>query len=183
MPLPLCSSFIGIEPETPHRDHQRQRRRPHPPHPPQSGIPATLYEREPSFASRRHLGGSLDLGYDTGLRALSENDLEQQFKRHSCPEGDGSRYCDSARVLSTSIADPNGDPRALHPEIDRSALRKSMLDAIPPDVIKWGHAFSVRALGDGEHELTFANGQTTVSDIFDARDNEGNCERVGRGTT
>ena len=44
------------------------------------GIPATLYEREPSFASRSHLGGSLDLGYDTGQRALRENGLEQQFK-------------------------------------------------------------------------------------------------------
>ena len=37
------------------------------------GIPAILYEREPSFALRSHFGGFFDLGRDTGLRALREN--------------------------------------------------------------------------------------------------------------
>ena len=131
------------------------------------GIPATLYEREPSFASCRHLGGSLDLGYDTGQRALRENGLEQQFKRYARPEGDCNTYCDSQRVLSTSTAESNGGPRTLRPEIDRSALRRIMLDALPPDAVKWGHALSaVRSLGDGEHGLTFTNGRTAVSDVL-----------------
>ncbi|KAM5541341.1 hypothetical protein V8D89_004895 [Ganoderma adspersum] len=131
------------------------------------GIPATLDEREPSIASRRHLGGSLDLGYDTGQRALRENGLEQQFKQHLRPEGDCNMYYDSQRVLSTSATDPNGDPRTLRPEIDRSALRKIMLNAVPPDAIKRGHALSsIRPLGEGEHELTLANGHTAVSDVL-----------------
>ena len=41
-----------------------------------------------------------------------------------------------------------------------------MLDKIPSGAIKWGHAFSVRAFGDGEHELTFANGSTALSDVL-----------------
>ena len=41
------------------------------------GIPATVYEREVSPDSRRHLGGMLDLGYDSGQRALRENGLEE----------------------------------------------------------------------------------------------------------
>ena len=90
------------------------------------------------------------------------------MKENSLPEGDRNTYCDSQCVLGTSTVDPNGDPgpRTLRPEIDRSALRKIMLDAIPPDTIKWDHAFSVRPLGDGRHEPTFANGRTTVSDIL-----------------
>ncbi|KAM5541351.1 hypothetical protein V8D89_004905 [Ganoderma adspersum] len=131
------------------------------------GIHATLYGCEPSFASRRHLGGSLDLGYDTGQRALRENGLEQRFKQHSRPEGDASTYCNSQRILSTSTADPNGDLRTLRPEIGRSALRRIMLDALPPDAVKWGHALSsVYPVGEGENELTFVNGRTTVSDLL-----------------
>lgn len=42
-----------------------------------------------------------------------------------------------------------------------------MLDAIPPDPIKWGHTLpSVTPLGNGEHELTFAKGHTTLSDLL-----------------
>ena len=44
------------------------------------GIPATLYERESGFSSRSHLGGTLDLGYLSGQRALRENRLEEAFK-------------------------------------------------------------------------------------------------------
>ncbi|KAI1786983.1 FAD/NAD(P)-binding domain-containing protein [Ganoderma leucocontextum] len=131
------------------------------------GIPATLYEREASFTSRRHLGGTLDLGYESGQRALRENGLQQQWEAHSRPEGECNRFCDSQKLLASIDADPNQDPRNFRPEIDRSALRKIMVDAIPADAIKWGHALtSVRPLGGGEHELTFANGHTTVSDVL-----------------
>ena len=131
------------------------------------GIPATLYEREPSFTSRSHLGGSLDLGYDTGQRALRENGLEQQFKRYARPEGDCNTYCDSQRVLSTSTADPNGDRTRSLPRLTALHLRRIMLEAILAEAIKWGQVLSsVRPLGDDEHELTFANGSTAVSDVF-----------------
>ena len=59
------------------------------------GIPATLYEREVSFSSRAHLGGTLDLGYDRGQRALRENGFESLFKQHSRPESDSNRFADS----------------------------------------------------------------------------------------
>ncbi|KAM5536890.1 hypothetical protein V8D89_009437 [Ganoderma adspersum] len=131
------------------------------------GIPATLYEREVSFSSRAHLGGTLDLGYDSGQRALRENGLEALFTKHSRPEGDTSRFADSQKILGSMDADKDQDPRDLRPEIDRSILRKLMLDALPPNAIKWGHTLaSVRALGGGAHELTFANGHTAVCDVL-----------------
>ena len=49
----------------------------------QRGIPSTVYERETSPDSRANLGGMLDLGYESGQRALRENGLEEVFARHS----------------------------------------------------------------------------------------------------
>ena len=107
-----------------------------------SRMSATLEGHEPSFASRRHLGGSLHLGYDTQQSGPHENSLEQQFRQNSRQEDDYNTHYDSHRVLSTSAADFNGDPRTLRPEVDRSALRRIMLDALPPEPAECGHALS-----------------------------------------
>ena len=131
------------------------------------GIPAILYEREADFNTRRHLGGTLDLGYESGQRALRENGLQKEWEANSRPEGDSNRFCDSQKLLVSFSGGDSQDPRDLRPEIDRTALRQIMLDAVPPEAIKWGHALtSIRALGGGEHELTFANGHTAVSDLL-----------------
>ncbi|KAI0794670.1 fumarate reductase/succinate dehydrogenase flavoprotein domain protein [Fomes fomentarius] len=134
------------------------------------GVPATLYERESGFDSRAHLGGILDLGYDSGQRALRENGLEDAFKRHSRAEADEFKICDkSGKVLLSKPVEPEDErnPLDARPEIDRSVLRKMLLDAAPNGAVKWGHALSsVRPLGNGQHELTFANGFTVVSDIL-----------------
>ena len=134
------------------------------------GIPATVYERELSFNTRAHLGGMLDLGYSSGQRALRENGLGDAFALHSRPEADAYRLCNAAgTIISSKDPEAGADPRDVRPEIDRSVLRKVMVDAMPPDSIKWGHALAaVRELGDGSgaRELTFANGHTTVVDIL-----------------
>ncbi|KAI1794287.1 FAD/NAD(P)-binding domain-containing protein [Ganoderma leucocontextum] len=134
------------------------------------GIPATVYERETSINSRAHLGGMLDLGYESGQRALRENGLGEAFARNSRPEADSFRLCDpQGNILVSKEADQNEnlDPRDIRPEIDRSVLRKIMVDAAPADNIKWGYALaSVRDLDTGERELTFANGHTTVVGIL-----------------
>ncbi|KAM5543497.1 hypothetical protein V8D89_002748 [Ganoderma adspersum] len=133
------------------------------------GIPATVYEREPSIDSRAHLGGMLDLGHDSGQRALRENGLGEIFAQNSRPEADAFRICDpEGNILASKDAEQNVNPLDVRPEIDRVVLRKIMVDAAPPDSIKWGYALSsVRDLGiGGEHELTFANGHTTTVDIL-----------------
>ncbi|EJF59081.1 monooxygenase [Dichomitus squalens LYAD-421 SS1] len=136
------------------------------------GIPSTVYERDTSFDSRAHIGGMLDLKYESGQRALRENGLEETFACNSRPEAAAMRGYDSAgNVLFAQDPDPNHDPKDISPEIDRSVLRKILVDAIPADAVKWGHALaSVRDLGNGERELTFANGNTTVVDILDGAD-------------
>ena len=59
------------------------------------------------------------------------------------------------------------DETKARPEIDRTVLRKLLLDAVPPNLVQWGHALSsVRPLGNGQHELTFANGVITTCDLL-----------------
>ncbi|KAM5541394.1 hypothetical protein V8D89_004948 [Ganoderma adspersum] len=137
------------------------------------GVPATLYERDTDINVRSHLGGTLDLGWKSGQRALRENGLQEVFEKMSRPEADEMRICDSTGKLHLILGGEtykDGTPRRaehIRPEIDRTDLRKLLLDAIPPHLIRWGHALSsVRPLGNGQHELVFTNGFTTTSDFL-----------------
>ncbi|KAI0760906.1 FAD/NAD-P-binding domain-containing protein [Trametes elegans] len=133
------------------------------------GVPATLYEREADSHSRAHLGGMLDLEWDSGQRALRENGLEDAFKKYSRRDAEETKLCtkDGKVLLHRSGGDPGDDNlEKARPEVDRRILRQILVDAVPADSIKWGHALSaIRPLGGGEHELTFANGVVTVADI------------------
>ena len=149
------------------------------------GIPATVYEREASFDARAHLGGSLDLGWNSGQRALRENGLQDAFDKNSRPEGEEMRIYDGTGKLHLKIGGedghrPHGPAKGkedIRPEIDRTVLRKILLDAVPPNLVQWGHALSsARALGNGEHELAFANGTTITCDLLVGAD--GGSSRV-----
>ncbi|KAI0807952.1 monooxygenase FAD-binding protein [Fomes fomentarius] len=132
------------------------------------GIPATLYEREPSADSRAHLGGMLDLGHDSGQRALRENGLKDAFVQHSRLDAQEIRIYDAkGTLLMNRPAEPDGNPLDARPEIDRPVLRKMLLEGVPADHIKWGYTFaSARPLTGGQHEIAFTNGATVVSDIL-----------------
>ncbi|KAJ8474564.1 hypothetical protein ONZ51_g7124 [Trametes cubensis] len=135
------------------------------------GIPATLYEREASSDSRAHLGGMLDLEWDSGQRALRENGLEDEFVKYS-RSGDieEKRLCgkDGVPIFHRKVAKRTDvDLRESRPEIDRRVLRELLLKAVPAESIKWGHALaSARPLEGGQHELTFSNGVVAVADIL-----------------
>ena len=140
------------------------------------GIPATVYERDAGVDARAHLGGSLDLGWKSGQRTLRENDLQHAFDKHSHPEGEEKRIYDGAGKLHLHLGGEGGQrpgkvkgagKEDVRPEIDRTVLRKLLLDAVPPNLVQWDHALSsVRALGNGAHELTFANGTTATCDLL-----------------
>ena len=142
------------------------------------GVPAALYERDASVDTRAHLGGTLDLGWKSGQRALRENGLQGEFDKHSRPEGDEMRVYDASGKLHMKHGgDEDGEdgedggpprgPEDLRPEIDRTVLRQILLDAIPPHLIKWDHGLSsIRALGNGQHHLTFANGTTATAGLL-----------------
>lgn len=133
------------------------------------GIPATVYEREPDSKSRAHMGGMLDLEWETGQRALRENGMEDLFKKYSRRDAQEMRLAGKDGIMLLKREEPateEGDLKNERPEIDRRVLREILLAAVPTDSVKWGHALTtIRPLDNGEHELTFANGSAVVTDL------------------
>ncbi|PIL34824.1 hypothetical protein GSI_02611 [Ganoderma sinense ZZ0214-1] len=75
------------------------------------GVPATLYERDPAFDARAHLGGSLDLGWKSGQRALPENGLQDAFDKNSRPEGEDLRVCDGTGKVHLKLGGEGDTPK------------------------------------------------------------------------
>ena len=118
-----------------------------------AGIDYVVYERDQSENSNR-AGGSLDIHPATGQHALREGGLFEEFKRYA-------RYDDTVFTLADKLGkrllqlDQGRDA----PEIDRSDLRRILLEAIPKDKIKWGHDLKRAAIGeDNRPVLQFTNG-------------------------
>ena len=63
------------------------------------GVPATVYERDTGFSARAHLGGTLDLIWESGQRALRENGLQETFEKHSRPEGQEFKLVGTVRHI------------------------------------------------------------------------------------
>ncbi|KAE8442682.1 hypothetical protein EG329_002927 [Mollisiaceae sp. DMI_Dod_QoI] len=118
------------------------------------GIDYVVYERDESANSTHAAGGSLDLRPKTGQLALQEGGLFDEFKKHA-------RYDDTVFAIADKVGNKLlefGQGRDA-PEIDRSALRQILVDAIPEGKIKWGHALTSVTVGeDNRPVLQFSNG-------------------------
>lgn len=97
------------------------------------GIGAIVFERD-THADERLQGGSLDLHADTGQRAMRLAELEDDFLAEARPEHQGDRLYDAAGRLLWDH-DGAGHDR---PEIDRTALRRILLDSLSPGSVRWG---------------------------------------------
>lgn len=127
------------------------------------GIASTVYESDPSAAARTQ-GGQLDIHEDDGQRALADAGLTDRF-RAIIHEG-----ADAARVLDESgelLLDVPGDDSMTRPEVLRGDLRQILLDSLPEGTVQWGRKVSgVRSLGEGRHELAFADGSTVAGGLL-----------------
>ena len=131
------------------------------------GISAKLYERDMDLNERAHLGSMLDLGYDSGQRALRENGLEDVFKANSRLDAQELRIGgkDGVPLFRTTAEDAVTEQGA-RPEIDRAVLRRIMFEGVPADAVKWGHTLaSIGLLQHGRRELTFTNGLVVIADM------------------
>ncbi|WDZ82723.1 FAD-dependent oxidoreductase [Micromonospora cathayae] len=130
-----------------------------------NGIDAVVYEREASRAARSQ-GGSLDLHPESGQLALAEAGLTGRFRSAARPEGEELRILDPAgRTLLHHRPQPGSFSG--RPEIDRSALRDLLLDALPHGTVVWGHRLVAVAPGpDGGFRLEFADGHRADCDLL-----------------
>ncbi|GGS55035.1 FAD-dependent oxidoreductase [Streptomyces cinerochromogenes] len=127
------------------------------------GIPATVYEAEPSPAARSQ-GGMLDIHDYNGQLALEAAHLMDEF-RGIVLEGR-----QALRVLApdgTVLFDKADDGTGGRPEVQRGELRQILLDSLPAGTVRWGRKVSgARTLGDGRHEVTFADGSTVATRLL-----------------
>jgi 2-polyprenyl-6-methoxyphenol hydroxylase-like FAD-dependent oxidoreductase len=127
------------------------------------GIPATIYEAEPS-AEARAQGGQLDIHENNGQIALEAAGLTGEFRAIIHEGGEASRMLDQH---GTVLLDDPDDGTAGRPEVLRGDLRRILLDALPGEMIQWGRKVTgVQPVGDGRHELTFADGSTVTSSLL-----------------
>ncbi|MDF0488475.1 FAD-dependent monooxygenase [Sphingomonas sp. H39-1-10] len=117
------------------------------------GLAPVVFERD-ADADARPQGGSLDLHSDTGQHAMRAAGLEDAFRTHARPEDQGDRLYDADGTLLFD-RDGAGDDR---PEIDRSALRRILLESVPPGMVRWNSGVEAIRLGDAGHMVVSAAG-------------------------
>lgn len=123
-----------------------------------NGIEAVVYERESSRDARGQ-GGMLDI--HSGQRALREAGLIDQFHAIARGEGQDMRLLEPDGTLLLQEDTPEGAPLD-RPEVDRADLRNLLLDSLPDDVVRWGHAFESADNG----VLHFADSSSATYDLL-----------------
>jgi 2-polyprenyl-6-methoxyphenol hydroxylase-like FAD-dependent oxidoreductase len=127
------------------------------------GIPATVYEAEPS-AEARTQGGQLDIHEHNGQLALEAAGLTDEFRAIIHQGGQATRMLDPHGMVL--LEEPDHGP-AGRPEVLRGDLRRILLDSLPDEMIQWGRRVTgVQPLAGGRHELTFAGGRTVTTGLL-----------------
>ncbi|SEP40957.1 FAD-dependent oxidoreductase [Amycolatopsis saalfeldensis] len=127
------------------------------------GIPAAVYEAEPSPMARAQ-GGMLDIHDYNGQLAVEAAGLMAEFRELVLAGRQAMRIVDQH---GTVLFEKGDDGTGGRPEVQRGELRRLLLDSLPPGTVHWGRKVSgVRGLGDGRHEVAFTDGTTIVTSLL-----------------
>jgi 2-polyprenyl-6-methoxyphenol hydroxylase-like FAD-dependent oxidoreductase len=127
------------------------------------GIPATIYEAEPSEDARTQ-GGQLDIHENNGQAALEAAGLTGEFRAIIHEGGQATRMLDPH---GTILLDDPDDGTGGRPEVLRGDLRRILLKSLPAETVQWGRKLAgVTALGGGRHELALADGATVRTEVL-----------------
>ncbi|MGV9641996.1 FAD-dependent oxidoreductase [Streptomyces sp. NPDC003514] len=127
------------------------------------GIEAAVFDLE-SGPEARTQGGMLDIHEESGQRALRAAGLYDGFRAIVHPGGEALRLAGPDGTVLVDIADDGSGGR---PEVDRGALRDLLLASLPDGTVRWGRKVTgARPLGDGRHEVAFADGSAVTTGLL-----------------
>ncbi|MGW4753149.1 FAD-dependent oxidoreductase [Streptomyces chartreusis] len=127
------------------------------------GIPATVYEADTSPSARTQ-GGMLDIHDYNGQLAVEAAGLMDEFHAIVLEGRQAMRVLDRDGTVMFEEADDGTGGR---PEVMRGELRQMLIDSLPADTVRWGHKVTgIRALGEGRHEVAFADGTTVTAELL-----------------
>jgi len=127
------------------------------------GLSCTVYERD-EHAEHRPQGGTLDLHEGSGLLALQQAGLMPEFTRIARYEDQGTRLMDKdGRLL---FADDDDAADGDRPEVDRSALRRMLLESLSPETVRWNSGVrEITSTGDGKWAVELGDGASATYDL------------------
>lgn len=124
-------------------------------------IEVTVFESEKSREVREQ-GGTLDLHTDTGLAAVKEAGLYDEFLKNARFDGEAMVICDKRLTKYVNFPGQEEGSTRGRPEIDRKMLREMLLDSVPPEIIRWG--YHLRSI-DESRNLVFDQGTESGFDL------------------
>ncbi|RYJ39033.1 Monooxygenase, FAD-binding protein [Flavobacterium anhuiense] len=144
-----------------------------------------VYERDLNSEVRVQ-GSPLDLHEDSGLIAMKQADLLDEFYKNIRPNASKARIVDQnfnlkfdehsiiKESLQTNSEENNSnslqDISKPRPEIDRSVLRNILLNSLSPDSIVWNSQFTAMEKENEGWRVHFKNGTTIYADLVIAAD-------------
>jgi 2-polyprenyl-6-methoxyphenol hydroxylase-like FAD-dependent oxidoreductase len=132
-----------------------------------------LYERD--FDKNARVQGSpLDLHEESGLAAIRQAWLLDEFKQNFLPRADRKLITNERAEIFFSDHDTKPEENFgsdhFRPEIDRGTLRKILLESLQPETVVWdSQLISLEAQHAG-WQVHFKNGESVYADVVIAAD-------------
>lgn len=133
-----------------------------------NGAEVKVYERDANRDSRAQ-GATLDLHDESGLAALREAGLMDEFIANYRPGADKVRIVDKTGHIVMEDSATDADTRN-RPEIDRGPLQNILLDSLKPGTVVWNSQFVSMSQQNDTWKLEFKNGCAAFADIVIAAD-------------
>lgn len=132
-------------------------------------VEVNVYERDANRDVRVQ-GATLDLHEGTGLKALKQADLLDEFYKNHRPVASKMRLVDGSLNIAFDDHDFATLTAETRPEIDRAPLRDLLLNSLMPDTVVWDSHFVAMEKKHNGWQLHFKNGTITYSDFVIAAD-------------
>ena len=120
-----------------------------------ASIPVTVFEGESSISVRGQ-GGTLDLHTDTGLKAIKEAELFEEYSKYARYDGEALNVVDKNMKSYLRLGGSTEATSRGRPEIDRERLREILLQSLPAGTIRWNSR--LRKIDNKDLSLHFDHG-------------------------